>query len=198
MLHIKIRSSNRLQCEVTGNAYAVPFRFKTSLRAFRATWGSFIMSPEQPPNVKTSARRKGHQRRSSESKGFPVMHDTRSSAKRSTWAATYSTILSGSWRSPRDAARSVAASPRIVADIEDAVLLGFCHGCPFRKRCVIHIPPFGPAATSLYLAGIRHAPPYGHGFAAGWHLRYAASKGPMDPHKPPLPLRLVEVVMDLP
>lgn len=46
------RSSNRLQCEVAGNAYAVPFRFKTSLRAFRATWGSFYHVAEQPPNVK--------------------------------------------------------------------------------------------------------------------------------------------------
>lgn len=58
MLHIKIAQAIGYNAKRKGNAYAVPFRFKTSLRAFRATWGSFIMSQSNRQTSKTSARRK--------------------------------------------------------------------------------------------------------------------------------------------
>lgn len=128
-------------------------------------------------------------RRSSESKGFPVMHDARLSANRSIWPAAYSTILSGSCRSPRDAARSVAASPRISQLISK---IWFCSAsvmdAPFRKRCVTHILPFGPAAGGPFCC--RRYP----ACAAVWpRLRGRVApplrrvKGAHEtPHKPPL------------
>ena len=58
MLHIKIAQAIGYNAKWRATHTRCPFRFKTSLRAFRATWGSFIMSQSNRQTSKTSARRK--------------------------------------------------------------------------------------------------------------------------------------------